>query len=303
MCKDGKGIDAVETGGVVTASLRSPVDFGWEKYSRGSFTETVGMAIWGAQWHHSHPHKIQVVLVIGIPTEDLTESLGMTFPIPESLLVTDEAARTKYYANAHVYKSYLLDPDAATKKLPATNTDLDEEEQLVKLFAQVDADGDGEITREEAMHYIREQGIDQDEQSIVSIFDAFDLNVDGTIDLSEFPRVIDAIRRSATKTTTPKAEARRERPSRLTVATAIGGGDEGTSGGWRQSNPSSASKRRSRQPPSLETMAVAMRAMTPPRRQKRPPPPLSAASAIARSTSESARGRPRPLPPIPRARP
>ena len=50
MCKDGKGIDAAETGGVVIASMRSPVDFGWEKKSGGQFKETAGMAIWGAQW-------------------------------------------------------------------------------------------------------------------------------------------------------------------------------------------------------------------------------------------------------------
>jgi hypothetical protein len=126
------------------------------------------------------------------------------------------------------------------------------------------------------------------------MFDAFDSNGDGTIDLSEFPRLGDAIRRSAAKTTTPKADNRRVQPVRLPMAAAVGGGGDGSSGGWRQSNPSLGFKR---QPPSLQTMAVAMRAMTPPRGQKRAPPPLGAASAVARSTSESSQRRPRPLTP------
>ena len=79
MCKDGKGIDGNETGGVVTASLQSPVDFGWQKNSGGRFKETVGTAVWGAQWRHSHPDKIQAVLVIGIPTDELPDNPGTTF--------------------------------------------------------------------------------------------------------------------------------------------------------------------------------------------------------------------------------
>ena len=202
MCKDGKGIDGNETGGVVTASLQSPVDFGWQKNSGGRFKESAGTAVWGAQWRHSHPDKIQAVLVMGIPTEELPDHPGTTFPIPEPLLATDETGGTKRYVNAHVYKSYLLEPDAAIKKPVATDTDSDEKETLAQLFERVDVDGDGEITQEETIQYIRKQGIDLDENAVAMIFEGADSNGDGTIDISEFPRLMDAVSRVATKTTT-----------------------------------------------------------------------------------------------------
>ena len=202
MCKDGKGIDGNETGGVVTASLHSPVEFGWQKNSGGSFKETAGTAVWGAQWRHSHPDKIQALLVMGMPTEELPDNPGTTFPIPEPLLATDETGGAKCYPNAHVYKSYLLDPDAAIKKPVARDTDSDENETLTQLFERVDVDGDGEITQEEAMQYIRKQGIDLDENAVAMIFEGADSNGDGTIDVSEFPRLMDAVSRVATKTAT-----------------------------------------------------------------------------------------------------
>ena len=220
MCKDGKGIDAVATGGVsVEASLRTPVDFGWQKNSGGRFKETAGTAIWGAQWQHTHPDKIQAVLVLGIPTEEVPEDPGISFPISEELLATEEITGTKYYANAHIYKSYVLDPDAASMKSSATGTDSDATELFAKLFAQVDVDGDGQLTKDEAIHFIREQGIDQDEQTITTTFDAFDSNGDGTVDVSEFPRLMDAIRRGAAKTATPNSQPPRPARSAALEAT------------------------------------------------------------------------------------
>ena len=86
-----------------------------------------------------------------------------------------------------MYKSYLLDPDAAIKKPVAIDTDSDEKETLTQFFERVDVNGDGEITQEEAMQYIREQGIDLDENAVAMIFEGADSNGDGTIDVSEFP--------------------------------------------------------------------------------------------------------------------
>jgi len=228
MCKDGKGIDGNETGGVVTASLQSPVDFGWQKNSGGRFKESAGTAVWGAQWRHSHPDKIQAVLVMGIPTEELPDHPGTTFPIPEPLLATDETGGTKRYVNAHVYKSYLLDPDAAIKKPVATDTDSDEKETSAQLFERVDVDGDGEITQEETIQYIRKQGIDLDENAVAMMFDAFDSKGDGTIDISEFPRLMEAISRAAAKTAAKLRQQPRKPPDLSTLRPPIRRGNADT---------------------------------------------------------------------------
>eukprot|EP01043_Picozoa_sp_COSAG02_P061964 COSAG02_NODE_8437_length_2570_cov_2.064751_1_plen_452_part_00 len=180
-----------------------PVDLGWQKNSGGRFKDTAGTTIWGSQWHHTHPDKVQAVLVLGIPIEELTENLGTIFQIPEPLLATDETTGTTFYPNAHIYKSYLLDPDAAPKKPQATATESGEKGELAKLFARVDVDGDGQVTREEAMRYFREQEIDLDEKTVAMIFEGVDSNGDGTVDIAEFPRLMDAVRRAAAKAAAP----------------------------------------------------------------------------------------------------
>ena len=92
-----------------------------------------------------------------MPTKEIAAGSADAFTIPESLLVTEDV-ETPFYANAHIHKSYVLEPPAA-KTAEAAKPAADDDADLAALFASVDVDGDGQITKEEAMDYIRSKSL------------------------------------------------------------------------------------------------------------------------------------------------
>lgn len=107
-------------------------------------------------------------------------------------------AETPYFANAHIHKSYVLkQPDAVA----AVDADAADDSDLAALFARVDADGDGRIAKEEATLYVRSKGIELDEYTLDTIWETVDANGDGSLDMAEFPALLDAIKRKEAKMT------------------------------------------------------------------------------------------------------
>ena len=207
MCKDGKGIVAtVQPGGGkgagVTVSLRSPTDLGWEKHAGGAFQETAGTMLWGSRWREMHGNRLEAVLVMGVPTTEL-DKLGDRarrsgeYTISETLLVSDPKGGEPYYANAHIHKSYLISPPTVARTPRSIDTQTTSD--LAALFAAVDADGDGQITQEEALQYLRTKDSTLDATYISMIWETLDTDGNGTLDTSEFPGFIKAVDRAAAK--------------------------------------------------------------------------------------------------------
>eukprot|EP01046_Picozoa_sp_COSAG06_P027300 COSAG06_NODE_2402_length_6947_cov_4.005111_5_plen_1113_part_00 len=192
----------------VRVSLRSPDELGWEKNAGGAFLDTAGNLMFGPHWRETNSKQLQAVLILGIPTDQMPADGADTFVIPEALLVADGVANngemllvgdnssetvakgTPYYSSAHVYKVYLLQRTTAADHcaIDIEHTDLPE------LFALVDADGDGNVSKEEAKQYLRkERQVDLDAHSIDVIWQALDDDGNGTLDISEFPRFLEVV--------------------------------------------------------------------------------------------------------------
>jgi hypothetical protein len=180
--KGSKGIAAIvqSDGGSlgVRVSLRSPAELGWEKNASGHFLDTAGKLMFGPHWRETASKQLQAVLILGIPTDKLPDDGADTFVIPEALLVeggvdkddntslvgddSPEAAAigTPYYSSAHVYKSYLVQRTTTADHCSA----IDAQQDLQELFALVDANGDGSVTKEDSKQYLRkERQVDLDE--------------------------------------------------------------------------------------------------------------------------------------------
>ena len=124
MCKDGKGISPMRKESGIEISLRSPVDLGWEKYGGGRFNETAGSWLWGSGWRADHGDQLEAVLILGVPTlqigkQDITAG---KVTIAEQWLAFADAHNdsseqpgppaNKWYSNAHIHKSYVLQANA-----------------------------------------------------------------------------------------------------------------------------------------------------------------------------------------------
>lgn len=194
LSKGAKGIEAtVQPDGRlgVRVSLRSPSDLGWQKNAGGEFLDTAGARMYGPHWREIASKKLQAVLILGIPTDQLLANDGAdTFVIPERLLVMDGVDKP-YYSIAHVHKSYLLQR-TTTLDHCIVNNNVDK--GLQDLFARVDSNGDGTVTRTEATDYLRkERKVHLDEHSINIIWRALDTDGNGVLDISEFPRFVQVV--------------------------------------------------------------------------------------------------------------
>jgi hypothetical protein len=68
------------------------------------------------------------------------------------------------------------------------------------LFEGVDADGDGVVTKAEAITYIRSQtNFEVSDSYLASIWEVLDPNSDGVLDETEFPRFVEAVTQAAQK--------------------------------------------------------------------------------------------------------
>ena len=190
--RNGKGIDASDQGGV-TVSLQSPADLGWEKYGGGDFKETAAAALWGPRWSETHMDQLEAVLIMGVPTKEIPAGSAGMFTMPKALLVSPDL-QVAFYSNAHIQKFYILKAPETTKVAPAPE---ETSSDLAALFAAVDADGDGQITQEEALQYLRKQGSTLDATYISMIWKVVDTDGDGTLDKSEFPGFLEAVDRAA----------------------------------------------------------------------------------------------------------
>jgi hypothetical protein len=148
----------------VRVSLLSPAEMGWEKNAGGKFLDTAGKLMFGTHWRETASKQLQAVLILGIPTDQIPNDGADTFVIPEALLVEGGVAEdgktslvgddssqlattgTPYYSSAHVYKIYLVQRTTTADHCSA----IDELQDLQDLFALVDANGDGQVTKEEA---------------------------------------------------------------------------------------------------------------------------------------------------------
>jgi hypothetical protein len=208
--KGSKGIAATPEpdGGLgVRVTLRSPAELGWEKNAGGRFLDTAGKLMFGKNWRETASKQLQAVLILGIPTDQLPDDDADTFVIPEGLLVEGGVAEdgktslvgddsqlatagTPYYSSAHVYKIYLVQRTTITDHCSA----IDEEQDLQELFALVDANGDGKVTKEEATEYLRnERQVDLDDHSINTIWTVLDEDRSGDLDITEFPRFLEVV--------------------------------------------------------------------------------------------------------------
>eukprot|EP01043_Picozoa_sp_COSAG02_P050298 COSAG02_NODE_5155_length_4583_cov_2.407449_2_plen_1311_part_00 len=197
--KGGKGIVGIQQpdGRLgVRVSLLSPDELGWEKNAGGAFLDTAGALMFGPHWRETNVKQLQAVLILGIPTDQMPKDGAETFVIPEALMVGDNfsetvAKGTPYYSSAHIYKSYLLQRTTTADHCSAIDT---EQEDLQELFARVDANGDGSVSKEEAKQYLRtERQVDLDENSINTIWTALDEDGSGDLDISEFPRFLEVV--------------------------------------------------------------------------------------------------------------
>ena len=194
LSKGAKGIEAtVQPDGRlgVRVSLRSPAELGWQKNAGGDFLDTAGARMYGPHWRETASKKLQAVLILGIPTDQLLADDGAdTFVIPERLLVTDGVDKP-YYSIAHVHKSYLLQRTTTLEHCIVTKN---ADKSLQDLFARVDSNGDGNVTRTEATDYLRkERNVHLDEHSINIIWRALDTDGNGVLDISEFPRFVQVV--------------------------------------------------------------------------------------------------------------
>eukprot|EP01043_Picozoa_sp_COSAG02_P077815 COSAG02_NODE_17223_length_1020_cov_1.096634_2_plen_176_part_01 len=121
-------------------------------------------------------------------------------------LVGDDSSQfatigTPYYSSAHIYKVYLIQRTATADHCSA----LDEDQDLQDLFALVDANGDGRVTKEEATEYLRkERQVDLDMHSIDIIWQALDEDGSGDLDITEFPRFLEVVNRETARAATAK---------------------------------------------------------------------------------------------------
>eukprot|EP01046_Picozoa_sp_COSAG06_P015371 COSAG06_NODE_982_length_11218_cov_22.274845_1_plen_1477_part_00 len=207
--KGSKGLTASKQpdGGLgIRVSLRNPAELGWEKNAGGAFLDTAGNLLFGPHWRETNDKQLQAVLILGIPTDKMPADGAETFVIPEELMVMEDVDEP-YYSSAHVYKSYLLQRTTTADHCSA----IDEEKDLQELFARVDANGDGNVTKEEAKQYLRkERQVDLDDHSINVIWQALDEDESGDLDITEFPRFLEVvdkeIARVAADVNTPAAQ-------------------------------------------------------------------------------------------------
>jgi hypothetical protein len=176
-------------------SLRSPAELGWEKNATGDFLEAAGGLMFGPHWRETNSKQLQAVLILGIPTDKIPADGADTFVILEPLLVT-ETVDKPYYSSFHIYKSYLLQRTTAADHCSAVDPDQD----LQALFALVDADGDGNVSKEEATEYLRkERQVYLDEHSIDLVWLALDEDGNGDLDITEFPRFLEVVEKEVAR--------------------------------------------------------------------------------------------------------
>ena len=60
------------------------------------------------------------------------------------------------------------------------------QEDLEALFKLADADGDGGISKEETMKYLKSQGVELDDVALDMMWQLVDLDGNGTVDMEEF---------------------------------------------------------------------------------------------------------------------
>eukprot|EP01043_Picozoa_sp_COSAG02_P035269 COSAG02_NODE_2514_length_8624_cov_12.683050_3_plen_1168_part_01 len=236
----------------VRVSLLSPAELGWEKNAGGNFVDTAGELMFGKHWRETHNKQLQAVLILGIPTDQLPDDGADTFVIPEGLLVDggvskidktlvgDDSSQpvtvgTPYYSSAHVYKVYLVQRTTAADHCSAITGTQD----LQDLFALVDANGDGKVTKEEATEYLRkERQVDLDDNSINTIWTVLDEDRSGDLDISEFPRFLEVVDKEIARVTadanTPVAQLSMIQAAQKVVAQVENTGiDDEEAAAWR----------------------------------------------------------------------
>jgi hypothetical protein len=188
--------------------------------------------MFGKHWRDTDSTQLQAVLILGIPTDRLPDDDAETFVIPEAFLVKGDRGKngktslvgddssqlatigTPYYSSAHIYKVYLVQRTTTADHCSA----IDEKQDLQELFAKVDANGDGKVTKEEATEYLRkERQVNLDAHSIDVIWQALDADGNGSLDISEFPRFLEVVnkeieRMAAVLVSAPRLDGRAASP-------------------------------------------------------------------------------------------
>lgn len=179
-CQQGRGIVSTADHGV-TVCTKAPHELGWSKHCGGRFVDTASRAMWGTGWRDRHAGEMEAVLVLGVPTAAIQDQLqqdSSTLTIPADLMLVGVEGEPQVYANAHIHKSYVLKPDSA----PA-----DPSADMKTLFERVDVEGDGTISRTEAMEFIRGRTEHRavSEDFLAGIWSTFDKSNTGTLSIDE----------------------------------------------------------------------------------------------------------------------
>jgi hypothetical protein len=179
-CEQGRGIVSTTDHGVMVCT-KAPHELGWSKNCGGRFVDTASCAMWGAGYQDGHAGKIEAVLVLGVPTAAIQDQLHEecpTFTIPQELMLAGVEGEPQVYANAHIRKSYVLKPDSPP---PEPSAD------IKALFECADTDGDGTISRTEAMAIIRgrteHKAVSDD--FLAGIWSTFDKSKEGALSIDE----------------------------------------------------------------------------------------------------------------------
>eukprot|EP01043_Picozoa_sp_COSAG02_P051076 COSAG02_NODE_5331_length_4431_cov_4.370729_3_plen_598_part_00 len=176
-CEQGHGIIGTAEAGV-TVSTKAPHELGWSKNCGERFVDTASTVMWGKGWREEHMDELQAVVVLGVPTLAIETQLQggrSTFTMPAELMLEGQPP---VFANAHIHKLYVLKPDSAPVEPSA---------DLKALFERVDTDGDGMISRAEAMEFIsnRAQHVSRSDEFIAGIWSTYDKNQDGALSIDE----------------------------------------------------------------------------------------------------------------------
>eukprot|EP01043_Picozoa_sp_COSAG02_P062389 COSAG02_NODE_8596_length_2510_cov_2.997097_1_plen_805_part_10 len=189
----------------IRVSMRSPTELGWEKNAGGNFLDTAGELMFGKYWRDTASKQLQAVLIVGVPTDKLPNEGADTFVISGALLVAggvdnhdvtslvghDSSQPAPYYSSAHIYKVYLVQRTITTADHCSA---MDKDQDLQDLFALVDANGDGRVTKEEATEYLRkERQVLLDDNSVSTIWSVLDEDGSGDLDITEFPRFLEVV--------------------------------------------------------------------------------------------------------------
>jgi hypothetical protein len=279
MCESGRGLDAG-----LTVTTLSPTDLNWEKHAGGKFKDTAGGALWGAGWRDKHVGELQAVLVMGLPSSVVVDGMAISISkqmtIPESLLMPDDSSTgtALVYSNAFVRKSYILESVPSSSAEPMGEpvpADADADADADDSVEDVDTDGNGEVSKEEALSFFRSKGYDVDSSWLDGAWDIMDKEQNGFLDVTEFLEMFDTVKTRASRafkvvgraleSETEQSKARRQGEEPVPAESTLS-----VRSGMAIESASLTVAARSATPP--KRPLTADRSATPPKRSSTPPP-------------------------------